>query len=1016
MLRWLATLSIALSAPGIPAPSAPIAAEPQSSDAEEAYRFLAGLYAQEHWELTVKEAESFLRQYPKHAKVDLARYRLAGALFSLDRLNEARPHFQKLASLNPFEFREEVHLRLGQCERQAGRAEQAQRALRVARAGSKEYLHPHAAFLLGEIALEGGAYAEALGHYDDNLRLAPEADTAAASRRGIAWCTLRQEQFQKAVQACEAFQRAHPQHTFQSEITFVWGEALVGAGQARKGLAKLQSIQNGAFHDAALRSSGFALASLQDHRAAAEHFARLLQSYPDSPYAAEAQLHCGANWLQAGDARAAYRVLARPETTTDVELLYWRAKALAAMQANEQALATVTTALGHKPNDEQTARLQALRGEVLYAEGRHEEAADAFTSAESDYALHAAATAHLAAGRNREAQRTSQNLLRRYPDSPYKRHTLRTLGEALFAQEQYAEAQTHFVALYQDREGDAEARSHGLLRYGWCRYFQDDRSEAANAFDRLLTEFPDAPGAEEAAHMAGRCHFELEANEEAQARWRRYLQRYRDGAYVDEALLGLGRSGLGAEPWQTLLRERPNSPLADDALLELARWHEGREAWPEATTHYRQLVQNYAQSEHRDAARYGLAWSLHSSGDNAAAMPVLLEIADSEAPAQWQNAGAELLLWCAVQEGRLDVAERAWKTIAGREFPAERRFPHAHSYALALQEAGQGAQAWSLLRPFTDARQDREVQRIAWTEGVWIALDAKTLDEASSRLQAAQRLSDGEAPVAEASFFVGEALYEQSNWKAAAQRYTWAQGAAQSQVGDQAAYKLGFCYLQTEEFGKAAQAFAALTEGFPASPLWGEALYLQGEAWLRAGDPKSAIAPLKALREKRPQHAAMPKALFRLGQAYAQTEQPKAAQAALAEVVRKHPQFEAWAEAELLRGECLMALDRTKEARSAFDRVLAKDKGVLAARARLQIGQWHMQRDALEDALAEYLKVSLLYAHAEEVAEAMYRAGDCLEKRGDTEAARKQYGEAVKKHSKTEYGRKAKQRLAQIDR
>jgi len=111
----------------------------------------------------------------------------------------------------------------------------------------------------------------------------------------------------------------------------------------------------------------------------------------------------------------------------------------------------------------------------------------------------------------------------------------------------------------------------------------------------------------------------------------------------------------------------------------------------------------------------------------------------------------------------------------------------------------------------------------------------------------------------------------------------------------------------------------------------------------------------------------------------------------------------------------LMALDRKKEARSAFDRVLTKDKGLIAARARLQIGAWHMDRDQAEDALAEYLKVALLYAHADEVAEATYRAGQCLEKTGDTVAEKKQYTDASTKHPKTEYGRRAKERLAQMD-
>lgn len=1012
MLRWILPLPL-FCAPAVgAAPPLPIFVQ---DEAEEAYRFLAGLYAQEHWDLAAKEAESFLRRFPRHPKADLARYRLAGAWFARNRWSDARPQFEQLARLDPFEFREEVHLRWAQCEREAGQTEKARAALQVVRAGSKDYLHPHAAFLLAEIEFGAERYQAAQSHFADNLELAPQADTAAASRRGLAWCALRLDQTAVAAQHCQAFRKQFPQHEWTSEVTFVWGEALLAAEKPREALERFAQIPPGPFHDAALRGSGFAHAALQDSRTAAAQFAQLLEEYPQSPYAAEAQLHAGAHWLQAGDARAALRVLAQPKDSRDVELLYWRAKAQAALEDPESALSTCQRALQQSPTPEQTGRLQALRGEIHYAQGRHDEAAAAFGAAESDYALHAAATAHLAAGRHHEARTSAEQLLERFPESPYALHARRTLAEALFAEQRFAEAQPHFVSLYQNEGAEPATRSHGLLRYAWCRYFQEDRSEAAKAFDRVLAEFADQPGAEEAAHLAARCHFELQAFDAAQERWRRYLQSFPQGAYADEALLGLARCGLGSEPLQTLLRDFPQSDLADDAQWELARWHESQGDWSAAGTHYHHLLQRFPGSEHTGAARYGLAWSLHSQGNPAHAVGVLQELLRSDVSEEWRIPGAELLLWCAIDAGQLPVAEQAWGLLARAELPQERRFANAHKLGIALQAAGQGDQAWQVLRPFTGA-QEAAVQRQAWTEGVWIALDSQDWQAARSRLRAAQKLSQGEAAVAEATFFVGESLYAQEQWPQAAQAYQWAQAATHGEVGDQAAYKLGFCYLQTQDYAQAAKAFASLCTSYPASPLWGEGLYLQGEALLQAGDAQAAIAPLETLRKERPQHAVLPKALFRLGQAYHRTGQPKAAQDALAIVVRKHPDFEAWAEAELLRGECLMALQRTKEARSAFDRVLAKDQGVLAARARLQIGQWHLQRDALEDALAEFLKVSLLYSHADEVAEALYRAGDCLEKRGDTDAAHKQYTQALQKHPKTEYGRKAKERLAELAR
>ena len=87
------------------------------------------------------------------------------------------------------------------------------------------------------------------------------------------------------------------------------------------------------------------------------------------------------------------------------------------------------------------------------------------------------------------------------------------------------------------------------------------------------------------------------------------------------------------------------------------------------------------------------------------------------------------------------------------------------------------------------------------------------------------------------------------------------------------------------------------------------------------------------------------------------------------------PEFENAVEAELWRGRALAARKKTRGARQAFERVIALDRGVLAARARLGLG--HMSRDEgdLDEALSQYLKVAFLYAHEAEVSEALYHAG-----------------------------------------
>ena len=62
-------------------------------------------------------------------------------------------------------------------------------------------------------------------------------------------------------------------------------------------------------------------------------------------------------------------------------------------------------------------------------------------------------------------------------------------------------------------------------------------------------------------------------------------------------------------------------------------------------------------------------------------------------------------------------------------------------------------------------------------------------------------------------------------------------------------------------------------------------------------------------------------------------------------------------------------------------------------------------------ALSEFLKVAVLFAHEEEVAEALFRAGEVLEAQGHLAQARERFAEAATNHPETTYGDRARRRL-----
>ncbi|MEL6714080.1 MAG: tetratricopeptide repeat protein, partial [Planctomycetota bacterium] len=158
-------------------------------------------------------------------------------------------------------------------------------------------------------------------------------------------------------------------------------------------------------------------------------------------------------------------------------------------------------------------------------------------------------------------------------------------------------------------------------------------------------------------------------------------------------------------------------------------------------------------------------------------------------------------------------------------------------------------------------------------------------------------------------------------------------------------------------------------------------------------------------------HESRPKALFRLGVCEVELGRHEQASVALAELVAKHPGFPNLVEAELWRGRALRNTGQLRGARQSLARVVDNDEGVLAARARIELARVSEAENDAEGAVAEYLKVAVLYGHAEECAEALVRAGDVLARTGKEERARSVWAEARKDYPKTPWGAKAAQRL-----
>jgi TolA-binding protein len=341
----------------------------------------------------------------------------------------------------------------------------------------------------------------------------------------------------------------------------------------------------------------------------------------------------------------------------------------------------------------------------------------------------------------------------------------------------------------------------------------------------------------------------------------------------------------------------------------------------------------------------------------------------------------------------------------------------------ALAEKGQAREAQALISGLLDRVESRAVAASLLVEYTWLALDQKQLDPAEEALRAALKIAQAaeggaaDPALAEACFFVAEGRFEEAAYDRAAELYRIASSlAGEGEWAARSLYKEGFCHLNLGREADAVRSFARLVEEHPGCELWGEGLFLLGEAHYRAERFEQAAAAFEQLLRDAPRHETVHKALFRLGLAQARLEHWTGCEAALSRLLREAPGFENAVEAELWRGRALAARRNGRGARQAFERVIALDRGVLAARARLELGRMSRADGDSEQGLSHFLKVAVLYAHEAEVSEALYLAGQCLEELGQPEQAAAQYEEMLERTPKSELAADARARLQELKR
>jgi TolA-binding protein len=668
---------------------------------------------------------------------------------------------------------------------------------------------------------------------------------------------------------------------FRAECLYLRGKKAEAARSYADVAAKYPSDRLAA---QALYMAGFAALETGDYAAALRHAQAFLAAHPNDNLAADVMHVAAESQLLLGhlpESEQTYGKLLQ-KYPNHVDAPFWRvrhAMGLYLQKKYRETIDALDPAAASILAPELVCEAQFLLGSSKLELNEPEAAAKALEAAaaadpkwrRADETRLALAAAYRQAGHLDQAQANLRRLIADFPASPLLEQAHDRLGEYCYLAGDYRGAAEAYQALV-TRWPQSPRAPQALYALAAAQLDQKNLVAAERSLNGLLDKSPEAKLAARGRFLRGQVRYQV----------RKYAE--------------------AADDLQTALAADLSAKEKSDARYLLGLCRMALKQYPPAAAAFGQLLEHDPQYAQADTAQYQLAWALSLGGDDAKA---------AEAFAQ--------LLKKYPQSPRVAEAEYNAGELAAKAKDYAKALPH---YFAAQEKAGKAEPAekalfklgWCYYQQgdFHQAVQSFQYQRYVFPQGP-LAGEAAYLE--------AESLFRGEK--------YAEALTAYERWK------TFASPAEQAQALLHAAQSAG----RLKQWEKSLDWAALCARQFPALPAASEALFEQGSAQQSLGKTAEALALYQQIIDRWPNAEAAARAQFQIGKLQFDQKQYGEASQSFVKVVYGYS-FPRWqAEAAFASAGVFEAQGKKKEALKAYQDLIRdypqSDK-VAPAKARVE--------------------------------------------------------------------------------
>lgn len=986
----------------------------RADKASDEFQLAIGLYKQNRWELATETFQKYLKEYPNHENVPLAKFYLGLTLVNQQKYKAARDILREFVKQYPQNKNlPDALYRVAECSYLLD-------DLKAAESEFTDFLKRYP-----NHALEEWAYA----YFGDALLRQGKADLAIKS-------------FQRSLDR-------HPEGAMSQDAQFGLASAYLQNKQPEEAEKRFLQIASQKTHSRASDAQMALATSLFDRgqfQQAADAFLALPTKFPESPLGITARLNAGYAFYdlkQYDKAVEQFDIVAK-DPAQAANALYWKGVSLKAAGQLSEAITALEQAQKAKPSSAQQPLINYQLADALLRSGKQAQAKTLFLelvkqspqSELADDSLHFAIEAALLSDQLEEAAQLAARFEKEYPQSGLRLHQELLKGRISDAQgkpEDLQAAVKHFQnVLDQSKLENTQllARLYLARTYQKLKEYQKSIDVLKPYLDDTNTDKTTSEYAD-ALILQSNNFNSLQKFPEAESLAKTYLKQFPNEPRYDQILANLiiltSKNNKPAEVDQYLAeleKRKPNLDLLIQTYRQLAERNYENQQWSRAKKFFAEIVERGATSPEFPAGLSGLAWSEFQLNEFPAAA-THFEQFTKEFPKNPLAAEASYMQGRSLESDQklqpaVDVYQQTLKQFAPSRYAMLSGLQAARTL-FQLKKIDEVNKAYEAL--LTKFPKPDNLDKIL-DEWALINYEAEMFDESDAIFRRLVKETPDSELADNARLSLAESDLIAGKLDAAAKEFDALQASEKSdqKVQEVSLYRLIEINLEQQKWKEVEKFSQDLLKRFPQNEYAAFARFHQAEAALYLNQVEAAQKELLTLTTKeqteqlgdRPWY---PRVWVLLAETYFRQKK-------YAEVQKTVDQFRSWDpespflyQAEEVLGRSLKNQAKFDEARKVFQKIIDSENSrrtETAAKCQFLLAETLMIQEKFKEALLAYLQVDIQYKFPEWQAPALFQAGMCHEALKEWKQALKTYQDFLKRFPEHELAARVKERIQQV--